>query len=315
MINYAPIVLFIYKRPEHLKKTLQSLSNCHGYQNHKFLVFGDGPKNSTEDLLVKQTRSLAFDYLGDKAEYYFSDLNKGLANSVIDGINKTFQKFDRAIIIEDDLVFHPNFLNFMNSTLDIYVHNDDVSMISGYMYKVESLKNYKNQIFLPLISTWGWGTWSRAWNHFDSYAIGYENLTKDKRLRKNFDCNGSYPFSRMLELQMQNKIDSWGIRWYWTNFKRNKLTCFPPNTLVLNNGFDSTATHGRGFLTNFSKNKFLDDKFYKFIINNDIPISVDESLYLDFCNSMFDLNGGLKGKFRDFIKRYTIDFFRKKIKH
>jgi hypothetical protein len=309
---YSPIILFIYKRPEHLKKTLESLSNCYGYENYSFFVFGDGPKNQFEESAVQKTRKVAINFLGDKAQYFFAPTNKGLAKSVIHGINMVLAQFTSVIVIEDDLIFHPHFLTYMNSALNKYLKEDKVSMVSGYMYYVPEFKDYQNQLFLPLISTWGWGTWSRAWKNFDVSASGYEKLKTNKSARKKFDCNGSYPFSRMLELQMKGKIDSWGIRWYWSIFKNNGLNCFPPNTLVLNNGFDTTATHGRGFLTNFDKSKFTKDDTYQVAVSEKVPVKLDSEVYKIFCKSMYHLNGGHIGKFRDFLKKFLWDGMIKK---
>ena len=312
MIFYSPIILFLYKRPEHLRKTLESLSNCNGYENYIFFVFGDGPKNQSEESAVQETRKVAMDFLGDKAQYFFEQQNKGLANSVIDGISKVLNHYISAIIIEDDLIFHSDFLRYMNTALNMYLDEEKVSMISGYMYNVPEFKEYQNQIFLPLISTWGWGTWSRSWSKFDSNATGYEMLKTDKYLRRKFDCNGSYPFSRMLGLQMKGKIDSWGIRWYWSIFKNDGLTCFPPNTLVLNNGFDTTATHGRGFLTKFNKSRFPKEEEYQINISDKVPPSLNSSLYKIFCKAMYHLNGGHLGKIRDVLKKYFWDGMKSK---
>jgi hypothetical protein len=55
----------------------------------------------------------------------------------------------------------------------------------------------------------------------------------------------------MLEQQMNGKRDSWAIRWYWSVFKENGLVLFPPLSLVRNNGFDGSGTHGRGRLSRF----------------------------------------------------------------
>ena len=306
-----PIILFIYKRPEHLKITLDSLSKCDGYENYSFFVFGDGPKNKSEISDVLKTREVAKNFLGNNAKYFFASNNKGLASSVIDGISKILKKFESVIVIEDDLIFHKNFLDYITNALNYYSNNDKVSMVSGYMYNVPQFKEYQNQIFLPLISTWGWGTWSSAWKNFDPHAEGYQVLKTDKSIRNKFDCNNSYPFSRMLGLQMNGKIDSWGIRWYWSVFKNNGITCFPPNTLVLNNGFDNTATHGKGFLTKFNKTKFPKESDYRVLLSKQIPVIVNPKIFKIFSNAMYDLNGGFLGKIRDFIKKYSWDLLKK----
>lgn len=302
MKSYSPIVLFIYKRPTHLKKTLISLGKCIGFENHQIFVFGDGPKMESENFAVQETRKVARSFLGDKAQYFFSDTNKGLANSVIGGVTRIINQYQRVIVIEDDLLFHPQFLIFMNNALDRYASEESVLSVSGYMYDTASLEGSKNAVLLPVISTWGWGTWSRAWSGFDGESKGAERLWSDRALRKNFDCSNSYPFSRMLERQLAGSIDSWGIRWYWTVFKNNGLTCFPPSTLVLNNGLDSSATHGRGLFTRFGRNKPGESlENYETILFSD-KIEFYPEIFKDVCNSLYHLNGGFLGKIRDLVK-------------
>lgn len=300
---YAPIVLFIYKRPVHLEKTLKSLSKCIGFENHQIFVFGDGPRTESENDSVEETRNVARHFLGDRAQYLFSDTNKGLANSVIGGVTTIIAQYEKVIVIEDDLLFHPQFLVYMNDALNHYQYNENVFSVSGYMYDTDSLKGSKNAVLLPVISTWGWGTWSGTWSHFDAESKGAEKLRTDKTLRKKFDCNNSYPFSRMLERQVAGSIDSWGIRWYWTIFKNKGLTCFPPSTLVLNNGFDNSATHGRGFLTRFGANKPAESIDRNEAILFSENSEFDPKFFEDVCDSLYNLNGGFLGKIRDIIKK------------
>jgi hypothetical protein len=298
----APIALFIYKRPIHLRKTLQSLRACTGFEKHPIFVFGDGPRVESENTAVQETRKIAKDFLGDRATYFFSDTNKGLATSVIDGVTSVVGQFERVIVVEDDLLFHPQFLTYMDNALNRYASEENILSVSGYMYDTEELKGSKNAILLPVISTWGWGTWSRAWSRFDAESKGAEQLRTDKVLRKNFDCGNSYPFARMLERQLAGSVDSWGIRWYWTIFKNKGLTCFPPSTLVLNNGLDSSATHGRGLFTRFGKIKPLETLESKQPILFLAKSEFHPAIFKHVCNALYRLNGGFLGKVRDLIK-------------
>lgn len=302
MKSYPPIILFIYKRPTHLKKTLISLGKCIGFENHQIFVFGDGPKTESENFAVQETRKVAQSFLGEKAEYFFSDLNMGLAKSVIKGVTNIINQYEKVIVIEDDLLFHPQFLVYMNNALDRYAFEERVFSVSGYMYDTDSLKGSSSALLLPIISTWGWGTWSRAWSLFDAECEGAKRLNSEKALRKKFDCFNCYPFSKMLERQLAGSVDSWGIRWYWTIFKNNGLTCFPPSTLVFNNGLDSSATHGRGLFTRFGLIKPSES----FESSKTILFSDKTEFYLDIykevCNSLFHLNGGFLGKIRDLVK-------------
>ena len=46
--------------------------------------------------------------------------NYGLARSIIDGVTTQVNAYGRTIVLEDDLVTAPYFLQFMNSALEMY---------------------------------------------------------------------------------------------------------------------------------------------------------------------------------------------------
>lgn len=247
----APIAIFCYRRPEHLRNTLQSLMQCECFENSPIFVFGDGPRNESERASVEATREVARDLLGKQAQYYFSAANRGLSVSVISGVNEVLKSHDRVIVVEDDLVLDRWFLKFMNDALDIYATAENVFQVSGYMFDSPTLIHQNKAIFLPFTTSWGWATWRRAWQRFDAAARGWESLGVDAELRKRFNLGGAYDFATMLERQMNGQRDSWAIRWYWSVFKENGLVVFPPSSLVRNTGFDGSGTHGRGMLSRF----------------------------------------------------------------
>jgi hypothetical protein len=251
MASAAPIIVFAYRRPEHLRKTLQSLIDCEGFEESDVIVYGDGPKDAQEHAITEATRQVAMKMLGSRAEYHFRDSNVGLSGSVIDGVTDVTRRFRRAIVIEDDLTLAPGFLAYMNSALERYAEHPAVFQVSGYMFDVPDFARRREALFLPLTVSWGWATWQRAWERFDPTATGWKGLTNDMELRRCFNLSGAYDFAGMLEDQMAGRADSWAVRWYWTVFRAGGLVLFPPRRLVENTGMDGSGTHGRGRLTRF----------------------------------------------------------------
>ena len=43
--------------------------------------------------------------------------------------------------------------------------------------------------------------------------------------------------------QTDEKTNSWAIRWYWTNFRRNAYILSPTKSLVSNEGWDGSGVH------------------------------------------------------------------------
>lgn len=251
MATQAPIAIFCYRRPEHLRRTLQSLMQCDGFQSSPIFVFGDGPRNETERAPVEATRDAARELLGARAHYRFSEVNRGLSASVVSGIDKVLEEHDRVIVVEDDLLLGKWFLKFMNEALGTYASAADVFQVSGYMFDAPEIRHQGAVIFLPFTTSWGWATWRRAWQSYDATALGWEELRTDAGLRHRFNLGGAYDYATMLERQMSGQLDSWAIRWYWSVFRVNGLVVFPPTSLVRNTGFDGTGTHGRGLLSRF----------------------------------------------------------------
>ena len=248
----APIIVFCYRRPQHLERTLKSLLRCDQINHSRIIIYCDGPKNSDQLPLVQETRKTAVSLLGTHAEYHFSDVNLGLARSIIDGVGAVVSRYGRAIVLEDDLECSPNFLSFMNLALDKYSTDSRIWQVSGYMFNLPKPEIQESALFLPFTVSWGWATWERAWSRFDQSAQGWRELEHDPFLKQRFDLDGAYPFSAMLQSQMEEQLDSWAIRWYWTVFRQQGLVLFPPQTLITNHGFDGSGSHGRGFLRNFT---------------------------------------------------------------
>lgn len=243
--NYAPIALFIYRRPSHLKKTIESLQTCEEFWLSPIYVFADGAKDPTDIPAVLETRSVARELLGERAHYVVHDRNRGLAESIIQGVSDLCERFGKVIVVEDDLVVAPSFLRFLNGALDRYAHEPRVMQVSGHMFDVPELFGQSEALFLPMTTSWGWGTWKRAWDHFDVNANGWNECLADADWRKSFDLGGRYPYSRMLREQMKGEVDSWAIRWYFSVFNNSGLVLFPPWSLVQNHGMDGSGTHGR----------------------------------------------------------------------
>lgn len=246
-MNLSPICLFTYNRLEETKQTLQALQNNHLAKESDLYIFSDGWKNEKGMEKIKKVREHLRLYDGfKKVTIVESDKNKGLANSIISGVNKVLEKHDRAIVIEDDLITSPNFLDFMNQSLAFYETNEAIFSISGYTMDLPSLKKKERDFYLSYrASSWGWGTWRRSWVDIDWDMKDYTSFKASKKQRKEFNKGGG-DMTGMLAKQMSGKIDSWAIRWCFNQFKRQQYTLYASSSKVQSIGFGSDATHTKG---------------------------------------------------------------------
>lgn len=237
----SPIALFVYKRPHHTRKTLESLMANAEFSDSPLYVFCDGAKRKKDIPLVRATRELIRSYELDHATIIEREENRGLANSIITGVTELCNRYGRVIVVEDDLVVSPYFLKYMNTALDTYEEYDKVMHISGYMFPVRG--QLPDTFFYRATSCWGWGTWKRAWDKFEPDTHTLLAEFQDKNKRWEFDIQGSMKYHRMLKLQAIGMSDSWAIRWYASVFLNNGLCLHPEKSLVNNIGHDDSGVH------------------------------------------------------------------------
>jgi Glycosyltransferase like family 2 len=249
--TFAPIAVFAYNRPKHLQATVQSLSRCPEWRRSRVFFYSDGPREHCDEAAVKQVRAVASSLDHSHTEIVARESNLGLAKSIIRGVSELCERFGRVIVVEDDLLVAENFLSYLNQALDVYAQRRDVYQVSAHMFEVPEFAERRSTILLPMITTWGWATWRRAWQEFQVDAHGWDRLKSDRARRWRFNLGNHYDYYSMLKQQMSGKRDSWGVRWYWTVFAADGLSCFPPRNLVLNSGMDGSGTHGRGALRRF----------------------------------------------------------------
>jgi len=238
----APIALLAFKRPLTTLQTLYTLSRCPEAARSELHVFCDGPRHEGERRDVERTREVvrAHRWCG-RMEVVEAERNLGLARSVIGAVTRLSESHGRVIVLEDDLLVARGFLAYMNEALRRYNEDDRVMTVSGHCFDAHPGAPAR-AVFLPVCTTWGWATWARAWARFQERPAGVERLD-DPTYRRSFDLDGSFDYATMLRAQLAGRVDSWGIRWWWSVHHHRGLGLFPLRSLVRNVGADAAATH------------------------------------------------------------------------
>lgn len=242
-MKLAPIALFVYNRPDHTRKTLESLIKNPGFTDSLLYVFCDGAKSEKDAEAVQSTRSLIHSYELKNAIVIENEYNKGLAKSIVDGINHVLRNHDRIIVLEDDCVTSPDFLHFMNTCLSKYEPNEKIMSISGYTPFIKLPEDYPYDLYFSYrFSSWGWGTWGRAWKYYSNdpnilKVIDSSDSIKEKVDRAGLDL---YP---MLRRQVNGKTNSWAVFWAINIIMKEGLSINPVKSRIMNTGRDGSGTH------------------------------------------------------------------------
>lgn len=243
----APIVVFAYNRPHHLAQTLQALGRARCAQESEVWIFSDGPRRPDVAPKVEEVRALLREVQRDhgfaRVHVVEAESNLGLARSIIQGVSRVLERHDRVVVLEDDLVVSPDFLQFMNDALEYYRNDRRVGSITGFCPITQFPRDYRPSVALvPRSCSQGWATWSDRWAQVDWSASGIARLQRDRALRRQFNRAGSDRYGR-LRHQLAGRIDSWSIRFGLWQFLAGMYTIYPTRNRIRNIGYDGTGVH------------------------------------------------------------------------
>ena len=169
-MQYAPILIPTLNRYEHLRQCLESLSRCTwADQSEVFVALDYPPSQKYVEGLQKNKEFL--DSCGDmgfkKLHVIERDHNYGIWNPGDEGnlyslVKWIEDRYDRYIASEDDNVFSPNFLEYMNKGLEQFEDDYEVLNLCAFRWWFP-LKCDNNTFFRSSVSCtpWGMGYWTK----------------------------------------------------------------------------------------------------------------------------------------------------------
>ena len=260
MTNLAPIIVFCYNRPWHVEQTLEALSRNELADKSVLYIYCDGPKpDATDEMLKKITdvrQVVRKRQWCKEVRVVESEINKGLANSIIDGVTDVVNRYGRVFVLEDDLVSSPYMLKFVNRALDYYQDYMGVFSISVNrppLSKMQIPEDYDYDVFASLRSfSTGWGTWKDRWSKVDWSMRDFDQCKENQHIIRALNRKGE-DFASMMQMQEDGLIDSWAVRFCFAHFKHHAVAILPCKSYVTNIGFDGTGTHS-GVVQNVYEN-------------------------------------------------------------
>ena len=303
----APIVLFVYNRLWHTQQTIEALQNNVLAKQSELYIYSDEANTEKIQKSVNEVRQYIDKIDGFKSVTIIKRIkNFGLAESIIDGVTTIVNQYGRIIVLEDDMVVSPYFLEYMNEALDQFVDDDRVISVHGYVFPVDII--LPEAFFLPGADCWGWATWRRGWQIFNPNGKYLLDELMRRHLIQEFDYNGAYPFLNMLRDQIKGENDSWAIRWHASAFLANKLTLYPGRSLVNNIGNDSSGVHS-------GTTEYFDVELSKTSINlNNVIVEVSP-IALEAFEHYFKKNSSLQRQLRNIVLSFVkMNYLKVKIK-
>lgn len=159
---YAPVIVPTLNRINHLKALIQSLQkNSYAKYTELYISVDYPPSERYIEGYNKVKIYLENGIDGfKKVNVFFQSDNLGPFDNYDFLINEVRKNYDRYISSEDDNVFSPNFLEYMNKCLEKYKNDDQVIAIGGHIHDMNWGLSpnvlIKNSV---IYNAWGNGRW------------------------------------------------------------------------------------------------------------------------------------------------------------
>lgn len=242
MIDLSPIVLFVYNRPNHTRQVIEALLANPLAKDSDLYIYSDAPKTPEAEEKVSEVRKYIHTITGFKSINIIErEKNFGLAGNIIDGVTTIVNQYGKIIVLEDDIVVSPVFLNYMNDALNHYQDKQKVWSISAWSHPIDT-KDLGDCYFWFLPDCWGWATWKDRWKHYKrdvQWAI--DNFSKKEI--KEINISNSVNNWHQVLLNKENKIRTWAIFNCLIAYKHEALSLAPSIPYVYQIGLDNSGMH------------------------------------------------------------------------
>ncbi len=237
----TPVAFLVFNRPDTTARVFDTIRRA---RPRKLLVVADGPR---PDRPGEAERCAEVRAIVDRVDWpcevrkNFSDVNLGCGRRVSSGVTWVFEQEERALILEDDCLPHPDFFRFCETLLDRYADDERVMMIGGTNFLLDELDLTESFFFSRYFAIWGWATWRRAWAKYDMTMRHWPTLRESEHLESFY----RQPFmrehvTRMFDAVHRGEIDTWDVQWFHTCLFNNALSITPRRNLISNIGVEGT---------------------------------------------------------------------------
>lgn len=234
----APVILFTYARPDHLRRTLECLREN---QVPLIYAFSDGPRTPDKAPLVAQVREILRDIDWCEVVLCERETNLGLGRSILTGVTEVLGKHEAAIIFEDDLVCVPGTYDYLCAALEHYRDDPHVMSVTGWTHPLVTPSDISDQPYFDgRAECWVWGTWTQMWQGMEQDAKTLMQKCKAEGVDV-YRYGADLPAMAAVELER----NIWAVSFLYWHILNRGLCLRPPWSMVEHIGFDAEATNAK----------------------------------------------------------------------
>ena len=240
----SAVLFIIFNRAE---TTQQVFERIREVKPPKLYIAADGPRDTKtgEAEKCERTRNVVeeIDWPCEVHRMY-QKKNLGCGKGVSSALTWFFSHEEQGIIIEDDILPHPDFFRYCDEMLDRYKTDDSIHIISGfntfYQGYPSDISYYKSNG----MQIWGWASWRRVW---ETYEYDLKKVSR-KKLKKNLynrlPRQNAHYILNLYDYMVKVGCDTWDYQFLINQFMFNRysIVCYKNLTQNIGIGIED-ATH------------------------------------------------------------------------
>lgn len=245
---YSPVVIPTLNRHEFFIRLVESLKKCKESKHTELVIGLDYPPQEKYILGWKKIKEYIPLITGFKQVTVFEATKNLGADGNSDILIKYVKEkgYTSFIYSEDDNVFAPGFLSYMNWGLNKFKDNNKVMAICGYNYPIDMSRYDKTYYFSHNFAGWGFGIWTdthiklaqEVYNRSYCRSVLFNPINLYKIAHK----RGLRIILSIYRCYRSNQIH-WDTFLTTYQYLRGKYSVFPSTTMVLNLGQDGSGIH------------------------------------------------------------------------
>ncbi|WP_223694622.1 hypothetical protein [Leifsonia poae] len=242
-MRQTPLLILAYNRPD---KVIGLIDRLREIRPDRVMVAVDGPKpgRPADERRVAEVHAALerIDWTSD-VEVRLRPVNLGLRRAVVDAVDWAIGLHGQAVIIEEDVLPGPDFLDYMTGMLDRFRDDERVAHVSGYnVVPQDILTHTTGSRFTIYPESIAWATWDRAWATFDPELTWARSCGLDELAAITGSRTAALRWKQNFSDAANERISTWAYRWIASMWSQRSLIVSPNQNLVTYAGADD-GTH------------------------------------------------------------------------
>ncbi|MDR3558002.1 MAG: hypothetical protein P4L61_00570 [Candidatus Pacebacteria bacterium] len=240
----VPVLLMLFNRPETTQAVFDKVREA---RPSKLFVAANGPRpgNAKDPGLCEAVRAIfkEVDWPCD-VHTNFRETNIGMQPHWRLALDWFFESVDSGIILEDDCVPNRSFFYFCGDLLQRYKDDESVMHINGSNFQFGNVRGDASYYFSKYSHVWGWATWRRAWNKYDSALSSFPKFKERNAIESIVSSRDERAYwMRFFGEIYSGMRDGCDVKWSYSIWANDGF-CITPNVNMISNiGFGFDAGH------------------------------------------------------------------------